>query len=500
MDMAQFYADFGVGDGDGIQGLDTQERLDELQKALETSYLRQDQAGGQAMVPESLEQTLISTTFKEKHLRVWKRMPKQKAYSTVEEYATVDSFGTDIPGAGFFIQGDLPVTSDLEATRRFSQVHFLGTVRGITHPMTQVNSIGGPEGLRMNQAEAKEVLAGTRYVLRQLEYALLWGRNATIPTQFDGMEAQILGASHANLLAGADNIIDMRGQHLTDETLNEAAQIIADNFGEPELAGFLSNQTLTDLSNFLANVKRVNLDSVTPQGVDLGIPTRAFRSNFGNIGYEPCRFLRNESRVAPATKSHESAPAAPTLDVTAPHTDGYVTGADADSKFASGDAGNYYYHITAFNQFGESAPLSVGPVTVASGEMVTFYLDCASGVWSAASNKTGVSGYRIYRGAKGVSDTSKRYFIDEVAVDDADADEATDLNLFLPGTARAFIDDMSPEESISTKVLTPLLKWPLAIIDTRIRFALLLYLTGPILYAPKKHVEIINIGRFSSAE
>ena len=39
-------------------------RLTELRKALETSYLRQDQVGGQAMVPESLENTLVSTTFK----------------------------------------------------------------------------------------------------------------------------------------------------------------------------------------------------------------------------------------------------------------------------------------------------------------------------------------------------------------------------------------------------------------------------------------------------
>lgn len=497
MDNAPNFFEFQPGEG-GFRST-SQEQLEMLQKALETSYDRYNQSGGQAMVPESLERTLISTTFSEKHLCFWNDIPKKKAYSTVEEYTTLDSYGGGSIGSGFFSGGGLPMETDLDAARRYALVKYLGTTRGITHPMTQVNSLAGPGALAANNAEEKETLAGTRWLLRQLEWALYWGNAATMPQSINGIEASVFGTDMANVKSAMQgtnrNIIDMRGANITDETLNEAAQVIVDNYGYPTKM-YLSNYTLTDLSNYLAEQKRVLLNGLT--NVNLGTPTTAFRSNFGDITYRNSLFLRNEERTAPGAGTHSKAPIAPVLNVAGITTPAAAAG-DA-TKFGADDAGDYIYKITAFNPSGESAPLVTDAVVVHAGDKVSIPVDHAGSPWSDPAHLDGVSGFRVYRSAKGGDATTCR-FLFEVAVNQAagaivNPTTIIDLNWLLPGTARSFVCDMSPDESISTKVLTPLLKWPLAIIDTRIRWSLLLYLSDVILYAPKKHVEIINIGRY----
>lgn len=490
----------------GNAQLDAGQRMEELRKALETSYLRQDQVGGQSMVPQSLEPVLVSTTFKERHLVMWKDMPKEKARSTIEEFTTLTDVGErGHEGTGFFVQGGKPDSSDLTAARKFAPVKFMGTERGFTHPMTQVRSLGGPEGLPANDPEAKEVFAGTRWLLRQLERVIPFGDANIIPTGITGLQRQILGTDaspYANIVAGKRNIIDLRGASVTMANLNEAAQVIEDNFGDATAARlYMSNSTLTDISNYL--LASGNLFVNPLQGMNqanvAGKVVTGFRSQFGEFPFRNCRFLDVEADTPPAARTAEKAPAAPTLDTTY-HSVGYFVddpGEGELSKFVSADAGNFYYKITAINHWGESAPLTVGPIVVAAGKVVRIALNQSGGKWTSTNDSGGCMGYRVYRTAVGAAATTCKY-IDQVAADDCAGDLVVDCNYFMPGTSRAFLSDMTPEDSIGMRILTPLLKFPLAIVDTRIRFLLLLYLSHVILYSNMKHVEFINIGRYEA--
>jgi len=514
LEGAPFYAGGAGADGRAI-ALDAAHHLEELNRALETSYQRYDQTGGQSMVPESLETSLVSTTFKERHLVIWKDIPKEKAYSTVEEYTTLDDVGTrEHAGAGFFVQGGKPMTTDLSANRRFAPIKFMGTERGYTHPMTLVRMQPGPEGLPANNAEAKEVFAGTRWLLRQLERTIPFGDCDVIPTGVDGIERQIIGdddGRYAHIVSGASNIIDLRGSHLTNEQLEDAATVIENNYGNVEAAKlYLSNRTIRDLGKQLAadGKIRVNLDNLLSHQamLTMGAPTNGYRSEFGWFPFRPARFLDVEKDTPPSGRTHASAPDAPTLDEDyggegSEEGTGYLVDDPGDgesSQFATGDAGDYYYKVTAVNHWGESAPLVIGPISVAKDKVVRISLDQAGGKWTADNDENGCMGYRVYRSSKDGAATTCKY-IDMVAAVDCDADRFVDFNHFLPGTSRAFLCDMSPEDAISMRILTPLLKWPLAIIDTRVRFLLLLYLSHIIMYSRLKHVEFLNIGEYSAS-
>ena len=81
----------------------TRDELAELSKALTTNNYAQvggpeGQTGGAALIPESLENSLRTLTFTESHFKLWKNIHKSKAFSTVEEFNTIDSYGPDFMG------------------------------------------------------------------------------------------------------------------------------------------------------------------------------------------------------------------------------------------------------------------------------------------------------------------------------------------------------------------------------------------------------------------
>ena len=79
-------------------GTVSQEQLDALLKSLSTGTDAYDAApstltGGTALMVESLDASLKSVTFSMKNLKLWPRIPKDRAYNTVEEYNRITSYG-----------------------------------------------------------------------------------------------------------------------------------------------------------------------------------------------------------------------------------------------------------------------------------------------------------------------------------------------------------------------------------------------------------------------
>ena len=110
----------------------------------------------------------------------------------------------------------------------------------------------------------------------------------------------------------------------------------------------------------------------------------------------------------------------------------------------------------------------------------------AAGVTEAGDLITAVAG----------GDSSKLTFLRRVAKVAANAVAATDDGSILPGHDKAYLLQLD-KENLEWRQLGTLLKWPLAIVDTSIRWAQLLYGT-PVVGTPRKNVIVKNISPYTS--
>lgn len=451
-------------------GESTVQQLEELNKALGTGTDGAAYGNGayndmSALRPQSLEATLKVVTAKMEHIKFWKSIGKKQAYNTVEEFNVLDSYGRG--SSPFFVEGGLPNEEDSNYIRQATMVKFLGTTRSITHPATLVRNTVG-------DIVARETMNGTMWLLTKLEQALFFADSNIDPLAFDGLYATVRnfvqGKPYAN-----QHIIDMKGNPLDENTLEDAATIIADNFGSGNLQLYMSNQVHKDLSKILWSRQRI-MDLGAEQ--TLGSPVRGFQANAANIQFINNIFLK--PRTQPPSTADKGAPATPTL----PATNQIVATNDTTSNMPSGST-IFYYWVTAVNAQGESAPVALPSVTVTSGQRVDIQINRVVSDPAAKS-------YRVYRAT--VNDVNQAQFAFEVA----DAGSGTtqtisDWNFSIPGTHMAFLIDNDPDQVLCFKQLAPLMKLPLARISASERFMILLY--GMLqVYNPRRIVVFKNIG------
>lgn len=99
--------------------------MQSLLKALEAQEGVTDIANLQsvgALQPQSLEGTLALLTFQEKHLTLFRDVPKSSAASTLEEYSVQTGYGQE---GGFVQQMESPLEGDPSAKREFARIKFL---------------------------------------------------------------------------------------------------------------------------------------------------------------------------------------------------------------------------------------------------------------------------------------------------------------------------------------------------------------------------------------
>lgn len=479
----------------------TQENLAELNKALQAGKItgrdtnNSTTASGSPLKVESLDSTLKVVTFRERDIVSWKRVPKDKAFNTVEEYNQLDSYGAD--RGGFIVEGELPQNEDSIYIRRSQLVKFLGVVKSVTHVMTLVNTMVGNVINRESQN-------GTLWILRQLNRSIFTGDSNLIPQEFNGMYHQharpdgqnYSGGSLANYLDD-EIVIDMRGKVLTESAIEDAAEIITENFGSPtELFAppkVISNYTKQQFPNKLIQ------PGTTGQRTYMGQEIPGQITDYGTIDFTRDIFLRREAPVTigqpSAASTHPKAPATPVPDGSTPVA---LVNSDATSKFASGDAGDYFYAVRAINRFGKSAVVALdnSAVSVAAAN------NAVDLTFAAGSGGEAATAFQILRSAKNGVNT-KFFPVFEISAAElasgyngASAGSARDRNFFLPETDSAMLLENSPEVW-QFKQLAPLMKMDLAITSPAYRFMLLMY--GTLLnYAPRKQVRFINIGNETS--
>lgn len=462
----QDYENFGQGFGNASSS-----DVENLNKALNTGSYGQangvdGQTGGSALQVESLENSLKVLTYSDQHVKFWKKIAKTPAYSTVEEYNQLLSYGSN--SGGFLPEGMLPETDDSEYRRRASFVKFLGTTREVTHPMTLVRSAHGDVIARENQN-------GILWLMKQIENALFWGDSSLAQpgkegVQFDGL----------NNLIDPSNTIDIGAKDLTAHDINTGSQMILENFGTPTDM-FIPFETLAKFSEEYFPKERVIMPTQN-SGYQAGLVVNKFQTHGGAVEFQPDLFLQ---KTKPLSNNGTGGTKAPT----APATVTAVVGTETNAEFGKSGAGTYKYAVTACNRFGESVPTVVGEgVALTSSDLVK---GVKLTITNSASMVVAPEYYNIYRSEK---DGSKMYCIKSIATKSVSASGTTefvDKNETMPNTYTTFMGEFTPEV-IAFKQLAPIMKMNLATLGPSIRWMILLY-GVPQLYAPKKWVKFKNI-------
>jgi hypothetical protein len=463
-------------------GFSTYQDLADLRKALDAGYDIPATSGGisgSALRVESLESSLKVITYQMANIKFWQKIPKLPAYSTVEEYNQLVSYGSD--AGAFTPAGEIGEYDDATYSRKVALVKFLQTVRKVTHPMALVRTAHG-------DVVGNEVRNGIMWLIGKLEFYLFWGDRSlryNFPTaegyEFDGL----------NKLIDSSMVLDCRGDTLHEDTLETASNMVIENYGLPTDI-LLGTKPLADLAKVMFPKERI----VVPyrEGT-IGVPLNTFVSQGGSLTFNPDVFLRKRY-VTPGTTGATSAkaPLTPTLTSATRNATGGTPSTTGDWAKTGNGWGTYYYTATACNRYGESAPASAG---VAISAPIQADTDYVAVIVTNNANVTVVPEWiNVYRTVAGGTSTSPHYLIHQFAATTQAGSTAhttwNDLNSICANTHRAFLGQMTPDV-IAFKQLAPLMKMDLAVVEPSIRWAQLLYGT-PILGAPKKWVQIKNIG------
>jgi hypothetical protein len=489
----QFNAGAGLDNQVLFGGSTSQEDLNNLNKALYAGQTtgrdnnNLTNASGSPLKVESLDKTLKNLTYGDKQIVFWKSIPKSPAYNTVEEFNQLSSYGSN--RGGFYNEGALPSTEDSTYVRRSQLIKFLGVVKEVTHPMTLVNTMVG-------DVIKREIENGTMWILRKLDTALFTADSDLIPQEFNGLYKQHAQNDQYSTLTdylSSDVVIDMRGSALTESAIEDAANGILQHYGiGTDL--YAPPKVISDfVKNFYGNKFIMPNSPALTAGV-MGQNVQKFASQFGeiNLNYD---IFQNPSPARRSTDAQTSllAPAAPTADGSTPSA--AVGATVVNSKFASSDAGNYVYAVSAVNCYGESALTVLGTaVTVVASGAVDLK-------FTMTNSSNPAVGFVVYRTLKGGTPGSNTLYYPIFTVtttqlaagfDGASAGLARDNNRYLPNTYQAMLVQ-NDSQVIEFKQLAPLMKMDLAITSPSFKFMMLLYGT-PFLYAPGKMVRFINIG------
>lgn len=486
--------DYNQGFGDG-------QNTQELMKAMQAGQITGRDTADQSLTVEplkveSLEQALKQLTFRTKDIRFWNAIPKLPAYNTVEEFLQLESYGTE--RGGFYNEGELSDVEDSAYVRRSELVKYIQVTGEVTLQAQMVNTYIG-------DVYQREVTNKMMWVLRTVNTALTKADSDIIPQEFNGLykQHQNIGTngtySTLDDYFGSEVVIDLRGDSLKQEKLEDGAIAIDDNFGSvsdlfgpPSVVSGLSKDTYSR-SRFIHTAGQ-------PQGYigAQGNVLESIDTTVGKVTLNTDKFMgftNGENKVKQEgtnsfNQTSQKAPNKPTGLSAA-----VVAG---EGNYTADNAGDYYYAVTALNRFGESAPVALSS---AVSPTATDAVDLSFSDGGGATPATGYAIYKTEATTAGNNSGLKFYPLFKVSkseyqngYDGASANTVRDKNRFMANTEQALLMENSIDV-YSFKQLAPMSKLDLAVLGPAYRFMVFLFGT-PQLYTPKKMVRFINIGAY----
>lgn len=450
----QYALDYNMTEGFGEVGTDV---IEQLRKAL-TAGSGVDAgsfSGGRALIPESLEGTLVNILFTQKDAVLFQTLKKKSIKSPVHQWDERTDVGYD-DGAWVDEAGS---SSDADQTiaRKYATVKYLQTKRTVTLQATLANMI--------EPAMAIEQNAGALWIIRNIEKALFYGNTTMVSQQVNGLDAQI----------ASGNTLDLRGASANSTTfedlIGQAARQIRDGYGKASLI-LTSTIVMQDVQRLL----RDRLRFPAGGGQAGSAVFDKYPTPFGEPDLKYDLFIK-EGGVPVASSLTSQRPDAPTIGT-------FATGSDT-SQFGAADLGTYYDKVAAVNQYGDSAATAASSQAVSTaGYNISFAI---------TKGTIGGTAYKIYRSKKNASDGTDCRLMDIVAYS-ASPQTYTDKNANLPGTSSSYILTMEDVfDAIEWFQFLPLMKFDLYPTNSAVYPFLMLLFGALALKKPGQHIRIKNI-------
>ena len=487
--------------------------LENFQKAITNAGILSGTApaaDATALRLENLDATMTSVLFSERHLKIFNSIPRVPSIQMLYQYNKRIRYGGGRSAAGF-AEGGSPVGGVSAWERHTDTVRWMGVRGGITHQALTTGVLGGMQISPVEEENRNRTLE----LLEKVERGCVFGLNSIhandgTSVNYDGILKQMGALDVGSGSIAPSNVFDMQGSAMSFDSFEEIAErLITTAYisSMDEYITYMSPFVKSDLTRLrldvgltpTATVQRHQMGGGRPGGVIDGLPMAGYDTNYGLVNFDTSIFLErvklgrpllaaNEltelthADVGPSTAPVPATPSAPTMS---------ASGADATSRLP--DATLFYYVVSAFNDSGESLGIvSASAVTAAAGHRVRLTITQVSGA----------TGYRIYR-TPGTTGTPVAADINGVntrwIADVPDSGSGTtvydDLNQIMPGTG--FMIFIRPQaEDIAIPQMSPLVKFPIAIVSTTIEFFLFLYHTLTV-KAPQRMFIVKNIGRLS---
>lgn len=508
----------------------------DFERALASTNLGAGYADGNAMATLNLDTTMTSVLYDNQHLVLWNWLNRVPSINPLYQWTERDQYGS-VRGGFAFAQGGVPATGIGAWTRNQAQVCFFGVRRGITDVEAQSGLLGGV----MVDPVQEEDRDGAFQLLGLAEGNFTWADptvtdNYGNTVNYPGMIMQMLdgstfnyqyfgpntgsatqalnGQQHYGRAAAGVNVYDLQGKYLEFGDLNDAAGTLY-NVGKlgsfANVRMFATPQTLVDMSNLRAFTERRFLGPEIPEGRSgmgfvTGEPIPSHATPFGTIPFTASIFLNEVPNGQPIQDGNGDAlsPAQPTFTATATSTppSGVQSYFLAANGVGQSDEGTYYYWVASTNDNGESAPVGTAAATatdptpdgiavaVTPGQIVTLTIT------PGASNGNPLTRFRIYRGTYNSISDPNTQIIGHVAVNpNAPAAQTFyDNNSTRNGTSIALILERTPN-NLAIAQLAPMTKYPLAIVETKVEWLLLLYHVL-VMKARQRAYLFLNVGRF----
>lgn len=419
--------------------------------------------GGAAVRVQDLATDVKNITYGRNDFVMFNLIPRGTALSTAHEYTIQDGYG--VSGSSRFVREmEIADVNDVSLERKVVTMKIISDTRQVSILSMQVKNLKDPMQVELDAAMLT--------IAKSIEYAIFYG-DADLASK-QGQGAQFDGLKK---LIDPNNVIDLRGEILTERDLNAASVRIAEAFGNADSAFMPIGVHAAFVQNQL---NRQWITQGSAEAVASGFTVPKFIASQGQISLYPSTIMRTDKILDTKQAISAQAPAAPVVTAT--------VDTDANSKFAAEDAGTLEYAVVLESDNSTaSAPASVTAVAEA-GKSVNLTINLGIQV---IGNPRNVSIYRF-------DEDSKAYFLlDRVPFYKATNESGsfvikfTDANQEIPGTSEVFVGELN-DNVLELLELATLQRFPLAQVKAAYQFSVL-WQGGLALYAPKKWVMLKNV-------
>ena len=445
---------------------------DELSKALSTGHEinPEEVANGSALRAQYLKDDLTTLTFREQDLYFYDLVPKSQVNNTVVQHNVLTSYG-EVGATRFVREPEVAPENDPSIIRRAINLKFLSDTRRVTIASQIVDSTVSPLTIQVESA--------LRVTAKTIEWASFYGDADLSDSTETGQGLQFDGLAKLIAKDAPENVIDARGEALSEQLINLAATKIAKGFGTPTDA-IMPIGVLNEFNNRYQD-RQVALVADGNGNMTTGINITKADTVAGRISLHGSTIMETDNILDEVFKPSRNAPLPAKIEATLASG---VTG-----NFREEDLGELEYVVTVNGEDAVSAKSAPATATVSDKTGAVELTVTLQTMYQQSPQFV-----TIYRKGK----SGNFQLIARVATKGQSELKFVDKNDIIPDTADAFIGQFT-SDAITLYELLPVMQLPLARTNATTTFSVLWY--GALgLFTPRKFVHIKNLAYTATNE